>query len=138
MNITFTGHRDRYTLESSLDAIHEDYPNATWILGGARGFDTQVEDYCKKHRIPFRVIRPHKEHISQYGYKKALLLRDDEMADLADGIVFACYDGRKPGGTHHTVEYAEGHGKRVVRLPCKPLLETTHRVEDNQKLLEGC
>lgn len=48
MIIGFTGHRNKLCNEQSLLRIEDRYPGATWIHGGADGFDTQVNAVALK------------------------------------------------------------------------------------------
>jgi len=98
MIIAFTGHRDKITNEDFFDCLPAD---ALWVHGGAIGFDTQVENYAKKHGIKTKVIRP---DYNKYG-KTAPLIRNKEIVNGADLLV-ACYDGRKQGGTFYTIKLA--------------------------------
>lgn len=110
MNIAFTGHRDKAVLEKDLDAIAEKYPLSVWIHGGASGFDSQVSLYATLHNIPQIVIRP------DYSKGRAApLIRNREIIDRCD-ILFACYDGRKTGGTFYTIKYAQKKYKPVTVL----------------------
>lgn len=111
MYISFTGHRDRLTYESDLEAILKDYPDSIWIHGGAIGFDTQVENYAQKHGIKTIVIRPDYE---RYG-KRAPLIRNDEIVNRGDLLV-ALHDGRIGGGTYYTIQKAKAIQKTVVLL----------------------
>lgn len=102
MNIAFTGHRDKTAPPADLEMIYAQYPNATWIHGGAMGFDSQVSLFAATHNIPQIMIRP------DYGAhsKSAPLVRNRQIVDQGDLLV-ACYDGRKSGGTFYTVRYAQ-------------------------------
>lgn len=97
--IAFTGHRDKHTNEDFFDCLPAD---ALWVHGGAIGFDTQVENYAKKHGIKTKVIRPDYE---RYG-RSAPLIRNKEIVQDADLLV-ACYDGRERGGTYYTIRLAK-------------------------------
>lgn len=111
MNIAFTGHRNRQVTIDTLAQIAARFPGATWVHGGAAGFDTQVAEYAKAHAIPQVIIRP---DYATYG-KSAPLVRDRMIVDAAD-CLFACYDGRKTGGTFYTLAYARKQGKPVTIL----------------------
>lgn len=116
MRILFTGHRDCVTDECNLDRVAEMFPGAVWVHGGAKGFDTQVEQYAKKHGIPTEV---HKPDYQRYG-RRAPILRDEAMVDSGVDRVIGCYDGRQRSGTRHTLEYARR--KRISVL----LVEAIH------------
>jgi len=108
--ILFTGHRDRQLDQAQLEMIAGLYEGAIWLHGGAIGFDTQVDEFAKAHGIPVKAVEP---DYKRYPPKVAPLVRDDQMVDDCDFVV-ACYDGRKKGGTAHTVTYARSEGKRVI------------------------
>lgn len=107
MIIGFTGHRNKLCNEQSLLRIEERFPGATWVHGGADGFDTQV------HEVGLRlgkvvgetllVIRP---DYKRYHYSVAPLIRNQEIVDIAE-LMVACYDGRKKGGTYQCIGYAK-------------------------------
>jgi hypothetical protein len=111
MNIGFTGHRDGLTGDDELEFIELLYPGATWIHGGARGFDSQV------HRVAIElgkvldktlfVIRP---DYRLYPHNVAPIIRNEYIVDLADAMV-ACYDKRDYGGTHRTILYTKSRHK---------------------------
>lgn len=100
--IGFTGHRDKIAKVADLQALRDQYPNATWIHGGAGGFDTQVDGFAKAHGIICRVMRP---NYARHG-KSAPLVRNREIVDGCQ-LLIACYDGRKSGGTYYTITYAQ-------------------------------
>lgn len=110
MNIGFTGHRDTIANEEDLLRIEETYPDATWIHGGAEGFDSQV------HQVALRLGKVQGETLiilrPNYHYfpgKIAPLMRNETIVSLSSLIV-ACYDGRKIGGTFYTINYAHKRG----------------------------
>lgn len=113
MIIGFTGHRNKLCSEQSLLRIEERFPGATWIHGGAEGFDTQVHEVgLKLGKVlddTLIVIRP---DYKQYSYHVAPLIRNQAIVDRADRM-FACYDGRKKGGTLFTINYAHKVHKPV-------------------------
>lgn len=117
MIISFTGHRDQLANHDDLLAIEAQYPGATWVHGGAKGFDAQVDDVAKslgKSEVDgtLIVIRP---DYKRYPPKIAPLKRNEVIVDKGN-VVYACYDGRKRGGTYSTVNYARRQGKQVVVL----------------------
>ena len=107
MIIAFTGHRDKQTTEEFLDMLPKD---ALWVHGGAKGFDSQVENYAQRHNIKTKVIRP---DYNKYTPKAAPLIRNKEIIRGADLLV-ACYDGRLYGGTFYTINLA-----RQQNIPIK-------------------
>lgn len=114
MYIGFTGHRDKRTAVAELDRIRLQYPNAIWVHGGAIGFDTQVANYAKDHKIEQVVIRP---RYTEYPPKLAPLARNKAILALSSLLV-ACYDGRKRGGTRYTVDLAIRKKIPVIYLEC--------------------
>ena len=108
MMIAFTGHRDRQITTDELEQIAAAHPGATWVHGGARGFDSQVETYARARGIPTVVIRPDYKKLG----KPAPLILNRKIVDMADAL-YACYDGRQTGGTLYTLRYAQKRGKPV-------------------------
>lgn len=108
MLIGFTGHRDWLCNEQSLLRLEERYPGATWIHGGAEGFDTQVNEVAlrlgKVLGDTLIVIRP---DYSRYHPKQAPLFRNMDIVNRCD-LLIACYDGRRTGGTCQCANYAKG------------------------------
>jgi hypothetical protein len=98
-----------------LRNLAEAYPHATWIHGGAQGFDSQVETIAKECGIKTEVIRP---DYQTHG-RGAPLVRNREIVDKSDVIV-AGYDGRAGGGTAYTIKYAKGLNKEVQEIPPTP------------------
>lgn len=111
MKIMFTGHRNAAADPIELQAIANLYPQSEWIHGGAKGFDTQVEQFAKELRVATTVFKP---NYAQYG-RGAPFVRNREMTAIAD-LVVACYDGRTSGGTFHVVQLA-----RTKQIPCQIL-----------------
>lgn len=111
--IGFTGHRDRLSNPGSLRRLEERYPGATWVHGGAIGFDSQVDaiarELGKVEGETLIVIRP---DYKQYRPTVAPLIRNRQIVDMSDFVV-ACFDGRKKGGTRQCTDYARDVGKRV-------------------------
>jgi hypothetical protein len=117
--IGFTGHRDKVTDPEALDRIAAAHPGATWIHGGAVGFDTQVEQAAKRHDLPTVVIRPDYQN---HPPKVAPLIRNREIVDrvkATGGTLYACWDGRQRGGTWSTINYARAQGVPVVILEAR-------------------
>jgi hypothetical protein len=102
MQIAFTGHRNKIASLQDLENIHRLYPAATWVHGGAGGFDSQVAAFAQKNGIGQIVIRP------DYGThgRSAPLIRNREIVNRA-AMLYACYDGRQSGGTYYTINYAQ-------------------------------
>lgn len=115
MIIAFTGHRNSITNQEELEKIVREYPDATWVHGGAIGFDTQVSEFAQVNHIKEIVLKP--------DYKKyngsAPLIRNKKIVKLGD-ILIACYDGRQKGGTLNTINYAKKKDKQVILVSvCK-------------------
>lgn len=111
MRVAFTGHRDRIADPDALLNIAVEFESATWVHGGAIGFDSQVAAAAADLGIAQDAIQP---DYSRYG-KPAPLIRNRQIVDSTDLLV-ACYDGRRHGGTHYTVEYARRHNKPIRLL----------------------
>ncbi len=117
MIISFTGHRDRLANHAALLTIEAEYPGATWVHGGAIGFDTQVHGkaiFLGKSEAAgtLIVIKPDYE---KYSAKVAPIMRNFKIVDRGD-ILYALWDGRKVGGTYRTVQYAKEKCKPVVLM----------------------
>lgn len=120
MNIGFTGHRDKFTEPSDLLDIAKRYPGATWISGGAiDGFDSQVNIFCLLADIELIEYLP---DYQKYARDVAPLRRNDIIVARAD-MLFACYDGRKRGGTFYTINRAKEKGIPIMYLTAIPLEE---------------
>lgn len=117
--IGFTGHRDSMTYHRELERIHDIYPGAIWVHGGAAGFDTQVGEYARMNKIKCEVIRP---DYKRYPAKIAPLKRNEQIVDSVEVLV-ACFDGRLRGGTYQTINYARSKGKPVVFVASRPFTE---------------
>jgi hypothetical protein len=114
VKIGFTGHRDKVADNSLIVSLLQKYPDSIWGHGGAKeGFDYQIDQFIIANRIPAVRFFPLQEVIRKVGYVKALLARDDELSDWCDFLV-ALYDGRKQGGTYHTISYADKLHKKVI------------------------
>jgi hypothetical protein len=112
MNIGFTGHRDKIANEASLLRLEERFPGATWIHGGAIGFDTQVNEIAlrlgKVLDETLIVIPP---DYDSNPMQTAPLIRNEIIVKRSD-ILVALFDGRKRGGTVFTIGRA-----RINDLP---------------------
>lgn len=120
MKIGFTGHRNCMVKVIELDAIAQKYPGATWVHGGAKGFDAQVHSYTFSRNIPCLIIRP---EYDRYPGKVAPLKRNETIVDMCE-ILYACYDERTQGGTFYTINYARRCGKTVVVLAPQRTMNT--------------
>lgn len=110
--IGFTGHRYEHFDEGVLHQLANFYPNATWIHGGAIGFDLQVDKIAREHHFSPIVIRPdYQKHLPHI----APILRNYQIVDQCNFLI-AGWDGRRKGGTFRTVEYAEHKNIKVYVL----------------------
>jgi len=142
IKIAFTGHRylSISQVESYLEKLHEDYPDAIWITGGAVGLDSIAASFAMAHGIRLWLILPFPIHVMSkywtadqkrciqdcwdYAEKTSVLApaydvsiyqrRNERMVDLSD-MVAAFWDGSS-GGTGNCVRYAQKVGKKMVRF----------------------
>jgi hypothetical protein len=119
MVIGFTGHRDCLCDLSDLNRIVILYPAQTWVHGGAKGFDEQVEKFAKNMGLRTMVIPP---DYQTYGGSAAPLKRDEEIVRNSDMLV-AMWDGRTTGGTWYTVTKAVQKRIPVILIPVKRKIE---------------
>lgn len=124
MIIGFTGHRDKTTDPDNLLQIEKMYPGATWLHGGAKGFDTQVNTIgLELGKVPedsLVVLRP---DYDKYAYKVAPLMRNRVIVENCDLLV-VCWDSRTTGGTYYTLCYANKLGIKTHHVACLPVLTT--------------
>lgn len=123
-----------------LNKIHQDYPGAIWITGGAVGLDSLAAEFAMSHGIELWLILPFPPKIMNlkwsqsqkdvlkasvaYSKKFSVLspiydvsiyqLRNERMVDLSD-MVAAFWDGSR-GGTGNCVRYARSVGRKMVYL----------------------
>lgn len=126
MKIGFTGHRtfDASGVGAKLRALAAKYPHATWVLGGAVGFDSFAEQIADECGVQKLVLRP---DYASHG-RGAPFVRNREIVDKSR-VVVTYYDGRTKGGTCYTVRYAERAQKIVWNLcdmksPTQTTIET--------------
>jgi len=112
MKIGFTGHRDKICNEDDLRMINSAFPGATWIHGGAEGFDSQVSQFAQKEKIEELIMKP---DYARHG-PAAPLIRNRKVVDISD-IIVVFYDKRKAGGTLYTLKYAQKKNKKIINLP---------------------
>lgn len=111
MKIGFTGHRNAPAGPERLAQIHQAYPEAEWVTGGAIGFDNSVEAYAAKNGIKNTIYKPdYKTH-----GRAATFIRNRLIVDSADLIV-CMYNGGNKGGTAYTVSYALKQKKPVKNI----------------------
>src|SRR3990167_1415276 len=111
MKISFSGHRDKIAKDDDIISLLMKYPNASIVHGGAKGFDSQVHSVASALNKQIMVILP---SYNLYG-KKAPIIRNRYIVEIGD-ILVALYDGRKYGGTFHTINIAKRLNKPIVIL----------------------
>lgn len=142
IKIAFTGHRylSLWQVESYLNKLHEDFPGAIWITGGAVGLDSVAASFAMSHNIKLWLILPFppkvmtkywsaaqrevldrsvkycaKLSVLSPTYDKSIYQRRNErMVDLSD-VLAVFWDGSN-GGTGNCVRYAQSIGKRMIRF----------------------
>lgn len=93
MNIGFTGHRNKLCNEQSLLRIEERFPGATWVHGGAEGFDTQVHSVCGEEYNASRISHTcqladlEKAFLQELDQPEACNLNGDALAGLRREII---------------------------------------------------
>lgn len=113
--VAFTGHRDKLADPECMRMVGAWFANATWVLGGAKGFDAQADGMA----ISVRARRDiHKPDYRRYGRNGAPLQRNRAMVDGAD-LLIACYDGRTKGGTAYTIAYAQSNQVPILLVPAE-------------------
>ncbi len=139
MKIAFTGHRHlKYQdVVSKLESIHDRYPDATWITGGAVGLDSHAAKFAMSHGIKLWLILPfppaimsakwspsQKAFLSEsikYAANLSILSpvfamqiyqnRNIRMVQLSD-MLAAFFDGSR-GGTDNCVNYTRSIGHPI-------------------------
>jgi len=142
IKIAFTGHRHLSSAQvvSYLNKLHQEYPDAIWITGGAVGMDSIAASFAMAHGIRLWLILPFPIHVMSkywnpdqkgcikdcwdYAEKTSVLApvydvsiyqrRNERMVDLSD-MVAAFWDGSR-GGTGNCVGYTQSVGKRMIRF----------------------
>lgn len=109
MKLAISGHRDRIAKEEDILNIFSKYPDAVIMHGNAKGFDLQVHNIASKLGKQIISILPNYEHLG----KNAPLIRNRQIIKDAD-ILVALYDGRKYGGTYHTLNMAKKLNKPTI------------------------
>lgn len=137
-----TGHRDlshsEEEIKTELKKIFLQL-NPTYVITGmAVGFDQIVAEVCREMKIKYIAALPFKEpekiwapkhkkrfwnllrsatiikYINDGGFEKwKYLKRDEWIADKSDQLV-SYLDGRKSGGTFHTVQYFQSTKKSPI------------------------
>ncbi len=112
--IGFTGHRDispEPAIIEKLQVLFNAHPQATWVVGGAIGFDTIVENFARKNGLKTIIYKP---DYQAHG-RGATFVRNRQIVDKSD-LMVAFFDGRSTGGTGYTVKYAQKQGKQVLNF----------------------
>jgi len=107
--LAFTGHRNKLANPDDLRIATYKYRGYEWVHGGAKGFDTQVDNLAKELGVKVTVIRPDYENNPP---KIAPLLRNHDIVKGAK-LLIALYDGRKGGGTLYAINFAKKSGVPV-------------------------
>jgi len=123
LKIGFTGHRDRLVEPVWLEWVRSTWPGATWVHGGAQGFDSQVNRYANQRGIPLLCLRPNYERSG----RGATFIRNRQIVQDS-AFLCACYDGRQKGGTCYTVNYARKMGKPVILMPPTPVTDQVEQL----------
>jgi predicted Rossmann fold nucleotide-binding protein DprA/Smf involved in DNA uptake len=110
MKIAVIGSRN-LTVENLEKYIPEDADEL--VSGGARGIDSCVARFAKKHSIPLVEFLP---DYARYG-RAAPIKRNEEIARYADAAI-AIWDGCSRG-TSYTVRQFEKQGKPVTIIVFK-------------------
>jgi hypothetical protein len=104
--VAVIGSREGSTYEDVAMAIRDSRFGVKKVLsGGARGVDSQAEEWAQKNNVSIEVFHPN----WKLG-KKAGPLRNIAMLDKAEAVV-AVWDGESPG-TKQAIQYA-----RSKKLP---------------------
>ncbi len=83
--------------------------NVTEIVsGGAKGIDTDAQEYAQSHNIKMTVFLP---QYDRYG-RGAPIVRNKQIVDYADEVV-AFWDG-KSKGTLSVIGYCKKQGKNIT------------------------
>lgn len=121
MNIGFTGHRNKITDPAELRQLEIDYPGATWIHGGAIGFDTQANTVALElGKVLGETLIVFRPDYHQHLQRLAPLIRNEEIVKRVDLLV-ACYDKRGKGGTFYTINYAKSRHVPVKFVSVKEM-----------------
>ena len=78
------------------------------VSGGAKGIDTDAENYAKQHNIKATIFLP---DYSRYG-RGAPIVRNKQIVDYADEVI-AFWDG-KSRGTKSVIDYCKKQGKKIT------------------------
>jgi len=112
MKIAIIGSRNfilKKPIEEYIDELLSDdeFNNAQFISGGAKGIDSEIEEFCGKNYREIKVIRP-----INPANKIDYLFRNIEIITLADKII-AFWDG-KSKGTKFVIDYAKARDKDLI------------------------
>ena len=105
MKIAIIGSRGLH-VENLYDYLPE---NVTEIIsGGARGIDTDAENYANENNIKTTIFLP---EYNRYG-RGAPIKRNYQIVDYADEVI-AFWDG-KSRGTKSVIDYCEKQNKKIT------------------------
>ena len=110
--VAVIGSRDfkfKKTIEAYLSEIIPEHniKNTIFISGGAKGVDTEIENYCKEYNFSFWKIRP-----IDPSNKIDYLFRNVEIITLANELIIF-WDG-KSKGTKFVIDYAKARNKDMT------------------------
>jgi len=111
MKVAIIGSRNlRIDIEKYLREIEEQLSEKITMIisGGARGIDTQAEEYADTHNIPKLIFLPDYKKYDKY----APLLRNIDIIKKAD-VVIAFWDG-KSRGTKFVIQKARIERKKLI------------------------
>ena len=111
--IMITGMAQGFDQIAALEALH--FGGRIWSYFPYRHKLSDLEDYLVTKADKVRYER---EDWSMDCYD----VRDRRIVDDCD-VLFACWDGKKHGGTWNTIEYARKKGKTIVYFNEKDLKE---------------
>ena len=94
-------------LEDIWQQLKLPYDDVEIVSGGAKGVDTNGEDFAIKYDIPITIYRPDWD---RYG-KRAGFKRNEDIIKNCD-ICIAIWDGKSPG-TKHFMDLCKVYFKRL-------------------------
>jgi hypothetical protein len=87
---------------------------ALWVLGGARGVDTQAETVCRMYELPHAVLIP---LYKRYGQYRAPKRRNEDMVEMvltAPHRLFLAFPQSDSRGTLHCMGCARRAGVQLL------------------------
>lgn len=124
---------DHMTVRSDVELwIAAPYPNQERVWRSQE----HKERYRQILAVATKVIYvSYDEPVDKRDAGKKLFARDEFMVDAAKedyGGLIAVWDGRRYGGTYHTVDYAEKHGLKACIIDPNPLRPAPVAAEVNR------